>query len=156
MADCELHAFVETGKQKHVQQLYWVQFEGYLPSRPELKHRYDSPRHLSIGGWDFYVDAWVLPENPPTTPGSDFEHVQKLVADKGYGLRGGMMYVRLVHLLDNSKRRELMIIYGETLEGTGFTAADLQKGGKDYKQWPALEQGLIRRAQARISVQPTE
>src|SRR5215475_11071427 len=29
MADCELHAFVEADAQQNVQQLYWVQFEGY-------------------------------------------------------------------------------------------------------------------------------
>ena len=38
IADCELHAFVEADKQKNVQHLYWVQFEGYLPNRPELHH----------------------------------------------------------------------------------------------------------------------
>src|SRR5690349_14085197 len=41
-ADCELHAFVETDAQKNVQRLYWVQFESYVPSRPELHHTYDS------------------------------------------------------------------------------------------------------------------
>ena len=30
------------------------------------------------------------------------------------------MYVRLVHLLDKEKRKELMIIYGEDLAPTGF------------------------------------
>jgi len=50
MADCELHAFVDADPQKNVQRLYWVQFEGYLPTRPELKHNYDSPRHANIGG----------------------------------------------------------------------------------------------------------
>jgi hypothetical protein len=33
-----------------------------------------------------------------------------------------MMYVRLVHLLDAEKRKELMIIYGEDLAGTGVRA----------------------------------
>jgi len=55
MADCELHAFVDADPQKNVQRLYWVQFEGYLPTRPELKHNYDSPRHANIGGMDFYL-----------------------------------------------------------------------------------------------------
>ena len=55
IADCELHAFVDADPQKNVQRLYWVQFEGYLPTRPELKHNYDSPRHANIGGMDFYL-----------------------------------------------------------------------------------------------------
>jgi hypothetical protein len=38
IADCELHAFVDSDAQKNVQRLYWVQFEGYLP-RPMASHR---------------------------------------------------------------------------------------------------------------------
>jgi hypothetical protein len=57
IADCELHAFVESDAQKNVQRLYWVQFEGYLPSKPDLHHKYDSPRHTTIGGLDFYVEC---------------------------------------------------------------------------------------------------
>jgi len=56
MADCELHAFVDADPQKNVQRLYWVQFEGYLPTKPELKHKYDSPRHVDIGAW---ISMWT-------------------------------------------------------------------------------------------------
>jgi hypothetical protein len=66
------------------------------------------------------------------------------------------MVLRLVYLLDAQKRKELMIIYAETLQGTGFTAADLQEGGKAHNQWPAIEQGLIQRSQARVLVQPLD
>jgi hypothetical protein len=59
IADCELHAFVEADEQKNVRRLYWIQFEGYVPSRPELHHKYDSPRRATIGGLDFYVDTWT-------------------------------------------------------------------------------------------------
>lgn len=50
----ELFAFVEANEAKQVQKLYWVQFEAYLPSRPELKHGYDSKRHVTLGGWIFW------------------------------------------------------------------------------------------------------
>ena len=43
------------------------------------------------------------------------------------------MCVRLVHLLDEAKRKELMIIYGEDLGPIGFSAVDLNKGGKAYR-----------------------
>lgn len=60
------------------------------------------------------------------------------------------MCVRLVHLLDEAKRKELMIIYGEDLGPIGFSAVDLNKGGKAYDQWPTLEKGLIERAKKKI------
>ena len=150
IADCEVHVFVEADAQKNVQRLYWVQFEGYVPARPELHHTYDSPRHAQIGGLDFFVDTWVRAHDAQTEPGSDREHIQTIIRAKGYKMPAGMMDVRLVHLLDAEKRKELMIIYGEDLAPTGLTAADLEEKGKAHNQWPAIEKGLIERAENKI------
>ena len=156
IADCELYAFVEADAQKNVQRLYWVQFEGYLPSRPDLHHTYDSPKHATIGGMDFYVDTWVRRKDATTESGSDREHIEALLRAKGYRMPEAMMYVRLVHLLDKEKRNELMIIYGDDLAPTGFTAADLSEGGKAHEQWPAIADGLLERAERRITIGPSK
>lgn len=155
IADCELHAFVEADAQKNVQRLYWVQFEAYVPSRPELKHMYDSPRQTQIGGLDFYVDTWVRGRDSNITKGSDLEHILALIRQKGYKMPPEMMSVRLVHLLDEQKRKELMIIYSEDVASTGFTAAQLQEGGSARSQWPAIEKGLIKRACEKVKLAPT-
>lgn len=152
IADCELHAFVESDARKNIERLYWVQFEAYLPSKPDLHHTYDSPRHTIIAGLDFYVDSWVRAAGEKTTPGSDLEHIQALVRAKGYKLPAGMMSVRLVHLLDKAKRKELMIIYSEDVAPTGFTAADLRLGGKAHDRWPAIEKGLIEGAKENVRI----
>jgi hypothetical protein len=131
--------------------LYWVQFEQYLPTKPELKHTYDSPRHTNIGGMDFYVDTWIRTSDEEMQPGSDREHVEALIRAKRYKMPA-MMYVRLVHLLDEHKRKELMIIYGEDLAPTGLAAADLGESGKAHDRWPAIEKGLLQRAEEKIAV----
>ncbi len=154
MADCELHVFVDADAQNKVQRLYWVQFEGYLPTRPELRHTYDSPQHLNIGGLDFYVDTWAQERDSKTEAGGDGEHVRALIHGKGYTRPADMGYVRLAHLLDAQKRKELMLIYGEDLTPTGFTAADLNEGGKAHAQWAAIQAGLVERAQKAIEIQP--
>ena len=156
IADCELHAFVETEHDtKKIERLYWVQFEGYLPTKPELHYEYNSPRHTSIGGMDFYVDTFVRPANAETRPGSDRAHMEAVVRAQGYRMPSGMMYVRLVHLLDPQRRRELMIVYGEDLGPMGLTAAALGRGGKAHDRWPAIEKGLIERAQGKIVLEKT-
>lgn len=160
IADCELHAFVEAdlqraGSQHNVQRLYWVQFEGYVPTRPELKHTYDSPQHTQIGGLDFYVDTWVRAGKEETTPDSDREHIEALIRAHGYKMPAGMMYVRFVHLLDEAKRKELMIIYGEDLSPTGFSVADLNKGGRSQDRWPQIAKSLVERAQQKIVIRET-
>ena len=153
IADCELDAFVEADASKNVQALYWVQFEGYIPSMPELNYKYDSPRHTKIGDLDFFVDTWVRSKEEDVTPRSDREHIEGLLRTKGYRMPDGMMYVRLVHLLDEHKRRELMIIYGENLLSKGLTAVQLGEKGKAHDQWPAIEKGLVERARQKIAIQ---
>ena len=66
----------------------------------------------------------------------------------------GMISVRLVHLLDKEKRKELMVIYSEDVAKTGFTAADLQEGGKAYDRWPAIQEALVQRAKQKIVIEP--
>lgn len=153
IADCELHAFVEADAQKNVQRLYWIQFEGYLPSRPDLRHTYDSPKHTTIGGMDFYVDTWVRAKGATTESGSDREHIEALVRARGYRMPEAMMYVRLVHLLDEEKRKEFMIIYGEDLAATGLTADELSEGGKAHDRWPGIADAMIGHAKRRIMIE---
>ena len=153
IADCELHSWVEADAQRNLRRLYWVQFEGYLPSRPDLHHTYDSPKHATIGGMDFYVDSWVRTNDAKTEAGSDREHIEALVHGKGYRMPGAMMYVRLVHLLDKEKRKELMIIYGEDVAPTGFSAAELSEGGKDHDRWAGIADGLLERAEGNVRVE---
>jgi len=105
-------------------------------------------------------DPPVRIELPPADEkfeaGSDREHIESLVHNKGYQMPSWMMYVRLVHLLDPQKRQELMIIYGENLAVTGVTEADLQQGGKAYQQWPDLAKRLTERAKQHITIEPLE
>ena len=155
IADCELYAFVEVDDQKNVQRLYWIQFEDYLPSKPDLHHQYDSPRHMTIGGFRFYVDTWVKRTNENITAGSDEDHITALILSRGYNMPAGMMSVRLVYLLDEQQRKELMIIYSENLKPTGFAAADLKKGGKAENLWLSLEDDLLVRARQEIKIEPT-
>jgi hypothetical protein len=151
IADCELHAFVDADEHKNVRKLYWIQFEGYLPTKPELKHTYDSPRHANLGGLDFFVDTWVRTKDEPTREGSDLEHIDNLVRGKGYHLPDAMMSVRLVYLF-HDKQKELMIIYAEDTSPTGRNAAELKQSGAN-SPWPDVEKGLIERAEKSVAIE---
>jgi len=84
-------------------------------------------------------------------PGSDRERVLQLVAQAGYTMPAETMSVRLVNLLDESKRQELMFIYTEDLALSGTSVAELQAGGGEAK-WQGLQAGLIERATQKIQV----
>jgi hypothetical protein len=149
VADCELHVFVEADANKVVQRLYWIQFEGYIPSRPELKHNYSDPVQ-QIQGIDFHVKSHFGGMEEWNGPGSDSEHVQKLLQFAGFIAPKDIMFVRFVHLLDPQMRKELMVIYAENLDSMGIATKDLASGGKSADRWPQLEKELVQRASERI------
>ena len=84
-------------------------------------------------------------------PTSDFAHVVDFFKDKGYLLTGDSMYHRLVWL-DEDRRNELMIIYWEALDGTGYRITDLAEGGPGAAEWNALSQALKERSLASFKI----
>ena len=154
IADCELHGFVEPTSRSRFSNSTGYSSKAIFRASLTCTTPYDSPTHATIGGMDFYVDTWVRGNDEKFDVGSDREHIDTMVHNKGYTMPSGMIYVRLVHLLDEQKRKELMIIYGEDLTPTGLTVADLRKNGKAYDQWPALQKSLLEHAEERIKIDP--
>jgi hypothetical protein len=150
VADCELHVWIEANQDKIVNRLYWVQFEAFLPSKPESRYNYPFTRTIDIGGLSFDVRARFGASTPPK-PASDADHVWKMIEGAGFKLPRDMMNVRFVHLPDEQKRTD-MVIYAEDLKPTGLTAADLEAGGKASAQWAALEQALIERGAQKLKL----
>jgi hypothetical protein len=149
IADCEVHVFVEAGADRIVKRLYWIQFEGYLP-HVTYTYDYSKDEPRSIQGLDFWTRARFGPTDAPNRAGSDREHVYRMIAHAGYTLPPQMMNVRLVHLLDDAKRRELMLIYSEDLAPTGFTPDTLQHGDEPAPEWQALQKTLLEHAARRV------
>ena len=151
IADCEVHVFVEADELQRVRRAYWIQFERYIPSKPTLTYGYSGPT-TQLDGLDFFVRARFGRMYEAPKSGSDLEHVLRLIRNKGFMLPKEMMNVRLAHLLDDSKRSELMIIYLEDMAPTGVTVAQLIPSGEEGTQWTAIARGLIERAKERISI----
>ncbi|MCA0200180.1 MAG: hypothetical protein LCH56_05000 [Proteobacteria bacterium] len=154
IADCEIHVFVEADAKKAVQRLYWVQFEGYLPSKPDSTYGYNGAT-VKIGADDYYVRARFGTAADPIREGSDAAHMLAMVKRAGYAMPTETMNVRLVNLLDATRRRELMIIYIEDLAFAGVKAAALIQDGKPTLQWQEIEKALITRALGRVKVEKT-
>lgn len=147
VADCEIHLFAEV-EGGRMRRLYWV-LEGYLPNKKRLKYDYsDSERRTVIGGHEFYDDSWftnIDAARKRWRAGSDIAHAFALSESNGVTAGPDLMGIRLVRLSDD-RRKELMIIYYEDLESTGFTAVDLRKGGPAVDRGPEFLEGLRERA----------
>jgi hypothetical protein len=153
VANAEQHFFVDADKEGRMKRFYWVQFEGYLPTNTH-SYNYKSPKVVNAGGLDFFADA-----NPRSLngnlgrPDSDGARARAFFEKKGLRMIGTeLLSQRLVHLVDQAKRNELMIIYVEDLTGTGLSAADLSEGGSARARWPEISQGLLDRALKNMKV----
>jgi hypothetical protein len=160
IASAEQHFFVDADAQGRVRRLYWVQFEGYLPSNTHT-YNYKSKNIVNIGGLDFIADAQArqIPAPDPgvaSQPGnriSDGDHARAFLSARGYHLASNeALWQRLVHMTDATNRSELMIIYLEALEGTGLKAADLNEGGKAAGRWESVSKELLERAKTGMTI----
>ena len=119
VAGAEQHFFVDAGPDKAIRRFYWIQFEHYYPSNG---HTYDyggiNQKALKFGPIDFLADTKIDPEyfTGGNQPGSDSEAAQKFLEGKGYKVAGRFVRTRMFYLTDSSKRKELMVIYGEAMQ----------------------------------------
>jgi hypothetical protein len=154
VANAEQHFFVDADARGRVRRLYWVQFEGYLPTNAH-RYNYKSKTVVNVAGLDFFADSQARQIPPPdadlaSRPAnkiSDGDRARAFLAAKGYRLASNeALWQRLVHMTDASNRSELMIIYLEDLAGTGLTAADLNERGKAAGRWESVSKELLERA----------
>lgn len=155
VAHAEQHFFVEADEEKRILRLYWVQFEGYLPTNSHA-YNYKANQTAKIGGYDFIADSRALnleAAKAQQRPDSDGARARAFLESKGYRMAtDDVLMQRLVHILDATRRDELMIIYMEDLGGSGLIAEDLAVKGKAEKQWGPISLGLLQRAVSGIEI----
>jgi hypothetical protein len=131
LATCEIHLWVDAPN-KHVQRMYWVQFESYLANNSYTYSYSELPSRLKLGPHVFHngVRFFNLDDDRKKwRPGSDYERVLGLLESHGYSVGSELMELALF-LVDRTARRELMVIYMEDLAPLGISAAELS-GSKD-------------------------
>ncbi len=154
VANAEQHFFVDADKEGRVKRFYWIQFEGYLPTNTNT-YRYKANKVVNLGGLDFIADAHAVNiKANPSPANSDGSKARSFLENKGYRIAGDdLLMQRLVHLVDEAKRNELMIIYLEDLSGLGFTASDLAPNGRAVGRWGEISKDLLERTQKGLKVE---
>ena len=116
VAGAEQYFFIDAADDGSIRRFYWVQFEHYYPGND---HTYDfssmNLKPVPMGRLEFIGDVRVRNEyfTMDKRPGSDSQAAVTFLRDKGFNVDGTFATLRLFHLPDASRRRELMIIYGE-------------------------------------------
>ena len=145
VAEAEQHFYVQANSSGQIQRFYWVQFEHYLPDN---NHQYDYPskRKADIGGLSFIHDSAVFSDyaGANKNPDSDGGKARALLKKSGMVFPAAMARIRMVHLTDSSRRKELMIIYGEALDGKA--PPNSEEGLEADDKLPELASGLLKHA----------
>jgi hypothetical protein len=146
IARAEQHHFVVPDAERRVVRQLWFQFEGYLENNNRT-YKYSGMDTLHLNGFPFLhnTNPFNVEETYAARRTSDFAYVVDILTEKGYRLTGDMMFHRMVWL-DADLRNELMIIYSEVLDPTGYRLSDLAEGGPAAAEWPALSQALQERS----------
>lgn len=158
VADTEQHFFVETTADGSLRSVYWVQYEAYLPGKPYTYDYDDSPLRVTLGDYEFFADTATFHNDPnrKRRRGTDGAMVRQFLASKGYSYPDEVVYARLVYLTDDSRQKELMIIFMDDLATYGVTAADLEESSAGAARWPGIEQAHLDRIRSTLAVLPPE
>ena len=143
VAQAEQHFFVDADDQGRIRRLYWIQFEGYLPSN-DHSYKYPITQQTDLAGLTFIADASALDlKTRRVRAGSDTEHAWTFLTDKGYRIASDYaLSQRLVHLIGDDRRNELMIIYVEPSKVLEDNS----------ERWPAVSADLLKRASKGFSI----
>ena len=156
VANAEQHFFVDADKDGRVRRMYWVQFEGYLPTNDKT-YDYKGTKSVNIGGIDFIADTYArnIKANPGR-PDGDAAMGRAFLESKGYRLASDeVISQRLLYFIGEKRRDELMIIYVEDMSGLGLTSADVAKGGNAEAKFGEIADALLARTQRDLKIKLT-
>lgn len=155
VARCEIRLFVDADSNKAVNRLYWIQYEGYLPSLwPHWYEMDGEPYRTRIGGREFYdgVNFYTVDSSRHLWEAdSDIGRVFAMMEAKGYTLDSEVMRIKLLHLNEDADK-ELMLMYNERMSSHGLTIASFGDSGKESEKWEAVSEDLRRRALAGMKI----
>ncbi|XHS76500.1 creatininase family protein [Burkholderiaceae bacterium UC74_6] len=118
LAGAEQHFFVDVSPGNSIRRFYWLQFEQFHPDNDKV-YNYAGivQQPVPLGRLLFMGDVRVSPNyfTMDDRPGSDSKAAENFLRSLGLNIDGTFVTLRLFHLTDASRRKELMVIYGERL-----------------------------------------
>lgn len=155
-AAAEQHFFATRHPDGATRSFIWLQFEAILPHN-RASYDYSAARlRTELAGLEFFTDVepgqtWPILRHG--FPGTDRYLALKFAADRGFPVPSDHAYARLVHIPDEERRTELLIIFMEDLGAQGLSADALEPGGASVDRWPAIESALLDRIRSVIEIE---
>lgn len=146
----EQHFFVELDGTR-IKRLLYVQFEGFHEGTDNVYSYSGETVELAGQTWYRGTATVRLPEVEPR-PDSDGARARTFLREQGWTLGPEIVSQRLVWLLGDPPRNEVLVFYTEDLADHELSSAELRRGGSAHDRWPAMDAMLHERAAAAFTL----
>ena len=116
-SDVEQHVWAETDAEKHIQRLFWLQYEGFLPNNDFTFDYEQQPLNMQHGGLQWKCNMFMIVPRRDEDPDTDGARFRSFLRSKGVHIPPQYVQLRCFHVAEDG-RNELMMIYLEDSEIT--------------------------------------
>jgi hypothetical protein len=123
------YVFVHANRDKHIQQMFIIQQEGFFASSPEI-YRYKITTPARLGSVD-YQHSVIMEDNDANVheePGKEADLTQQFLATRGYVLERELIMSRFARPADSERRHEIIFFCFENLSSYGRKLKDFPAG----------------------------
>ena len=136
-----------------VQRLVIVQFEGFLPEIDDA-YRYDLSQSPVVANYPFRSNGYAFDiiESIAANPVSESAATYPFLQSKGYEVPSQWMMWRSLTVVDEARKKEMIVFYVEDVASTDLALDEFYAGDDATKEWAEIQIGLENRASRSIQI----
>ena len=134
------YIFVQANPEKHIQRMFIIQQEGFVPSSDEIyRYKITTPAKLGSSDYQHSVIMYDNDANIREEPGKEADLTQRFLADHGYVLEPELVMSRFARSADSERKHETIFFCFENLSSYRHKLKDFREGSdspekQDIKQ----------------------
>ena len=123
------YIFVQANPEKHIQRMFIIQQEGFVPSSDEIyRYKITTPAKLGISDYQHSVILYDNDANIREEPGKEADLTKRFLADQGYVLEPELVMSRFARSADSERKHEIIFFCFENLSSYRHKLEDFREG----------------------------
>jgi hypothetical protein len=129
------YVFVNASPDKHIQGMFIIQQEGFLPSSDDTyKYPINNPAKLGNFEYQHSVLMFDIDQDIREDPGKESDVTKRFLVSKGYTLEPELVMSRYARPADPAHKHEIIFFCYENLSAFGKKLADFPEGSKSAEK----------------------
>ena len=125
------YVFVHATRDKHIQQMFIIQQEGFLASSGEI-YRYNITTPAKLGNFDYQHSVILYDDeaNIREEPGKEADLTRRFLTTRGYVLEPELVMSRFARPADSERKHEIIFFCYENLSSYGHRLKDFSENSE--------------------------